>query len=133
MTEIKYIVEERNGFLDQSWAKFNPKSSKSSKLIHLAKTQCNENENWFSFDELKEAFFSLNTSKSPGYDDINFNVAKKCFGEINEPLKHLFNLSLENEVFPEENENCQTNITFPKWQHGKHYKLPPNICSFLFF
>ena len=133
MTEIKDIAEEHNDFLDQSWAKFNQKSSKFSKLIHLSNTQYNENENWFSFDELKEAFFSLNTSKSPGYDDINFNVAKKYFGEINEPLKHLFNLSLENEIFPEKNENCQTNITFPKWQHGKHYKLPPNICSFLFF
>ena len=30
-----------------------------------------------------------------------FNVVKKCFGEINESLKHLFNLSLENEGFPE--------------------------------
>ena len=38
---------------------------------------------------------------SKGYDDINFNVVKKCFGEINEPLKHLFNLSLENGIFPE--------------------------------
>ena len=28
-------------------------------------------------------------------------LLKKCFGEINEPLKHLFNLSLEKETFPE--------------------------------
>ena len=25
----------------------------------------------------------------------------KCFGGINEPLKQLFNLSLENKIFPE--------------------------------
>ena len=25
----------------------------------------------------------------------------KCFGEINEPLKQLFNLSLENKIFAE--------------------------------
>ena len=54
-----------------------------------------------SINELKEALFSLKTNKSPRYDDINFNVAKKCFGEINEPLKHLFNLSLENGTFSE--------------------------------
>ena len=54
-----------------------------------------------SINELKEAFFLLKTNKSPGYEDINFNVVKKCFGEINQPLKHLFNLSLENGVFPE--------------------------------
>ena len=32
---------------------------------------------------------------------MNFNVDKKCFGEINEPLKHLFNLALENAIYPE--------------------------------
>ena len=40
-------------------------------------------------------------NKSSGYYDINFNVVKKCFGKINEPLKYIFNLSLENEIFPE--------------------------------
>ena len=54
-----------------------------------------------SVNELKEAFFLLKTNESPGYDDINFNVVKKCFGEINEPLKHLFNLSLQNGIFSE--------------------------------
>ena len=54
-----------------------------------------------SVNELKEAFFLLKTNKSPGFDDINFNVVKKCFGEFNEPLKHLVNLSLENGIFPE--------------------------------
>ena len=48
-----------------------------------------------------EAFFSSKTNKSPGYDDINFNVVKKYFGEINEPLKPLFNPSVENWIFPE--------------------------------
>ena len=40
-------------------------------------------KNSLSINELKEAFFSLKTNKSPGYDDINLNVVKKCFGEIN--------------------------------------------------
>ena len=43
-------------------------------------------KNSLSMNELKEAFFSLKTNKSPGYDDISFNVVKKCFGKINEPL-----------------------------------------------
>ena len=60
-----------------------------------------------SINELNELkIFSLKTNESPRQDDINFDVVKKCFGEINEPLKHLFNLSLENEIFPEKNENC---------------------------
>ena len=54
-------------------------------------------EKSLSKNDLKEAFFSLKTNKSPGYDNMSFNVLKKCFGEINEPLKHL---SLQNGIFP---------------------------------
>ena len=32
---------------------------------------------------VKGDFFSLKTNKSPGYDNIHFNVVKKCFEEIN--------------------------------------------------
>ena len=32
-----------------------------------------------SMNELKDVFFSLKINKSPGYDDISFNVVKKCF------------------------------------------------------
>ena len=60
--------------------------------------------------------FLLIKNKSTGYDDINFNVVKKCFGEINEPLKHLYNLLLKNGIFPEENENCSSNTPFQKWR-----------------
>ena len=58
-------------------------------------------KNSLSINELKEAFFSLKANKISGYDDINFNVVKKCSGEINEPLKFILNLSLENKIFPE--------------------------------
>ena len=35
-----------------------------------------------SINELKDAFFSLKTSRSPSADEINFNVIKHCFGEL---------------------------------------------------
>ena len=31
--------------------------------------------------------------------DISYNVIKKCFGSLCEPLKYFFNLSIENGVF----------------------------------
>ena len=34
-------------------------------------------------------------------NDLSFNVIKKCFGVIHEPLKYLFNLSLEKGIFPD--------------------------------
>ena len=58
-------------------------------------------KNSLSINELKEAFFSLKTSESPRYADINSDAVNKCFGEINLPLKYIFNLSLENGIFPE--------------------------------
>ena len=55
-----------------------------------------------SMNELKDAFFSLKINKSPGYDDISFNVLKKCFSSLCEPLKYLFNLSIEKRIFPDD-------------------------------
>ena len=80
-------------------------------------------KNLLSINELKEAFFSLEISKSPGCDNINFNVVKKCFGEINEPLKHLFNLSLENGIFPEKMKIAKV---IPLFKNGD----PENITNY---
>ena len=43
-----------------------------------------------SANELKDAFFSLKTNKSPGADETNFNIIKHCVGELCGPLKYLF-------------------------------------------
>ena len=52
-----------------------------------------------SMNELKGVFFSMKINKSPGYDDISFNVLKKCFSSLCELLKYLFNLSIEKGIF----------------------------------
>ena len=50
-----------------------------------------------SIKELKDVFFSLRIKKSPGYDEISFNVVKECFGELYDPS--IFELSLEKRIF----------------------------------
>ena len=52
-------------------------------------------------NEFKDTFFSLKINKSAGYDDISFNVVKKCFGVLHKPLLHIFNLSLQTGIFPD--------------------------------
>ena len=42
---------------------------------------------------------SLEIHKSPVYDNISFNVLKKYFRSLREPLKYLFNLSIEKGIF----------------------------------
>ena len=57
--------------------------------------------NPLSINELKDTFFSLKINKSPGYEEISFNVFKKCFGELYDPLKFILELSLEKGIFPD--------------------------------
>ena len=53
-----------------------------------------------SINELKDEFFLPKINKTSGVDDVNFNIIKKCFGGLCEPLIYLFQLSLEKGVFP---------------------------------
>ena len=55
-----------------------------------------------SMNELKDAFYSLKSNKSQGYDDISCNVIKKCFRSLCNPLKYSFNLPIERGVFPDD-------------------------------
>ena len=41
------------------------------------------------------------TNKSPGYHEISANVIINCFSELNDPLKYLFEKSIEKGVFPD--------------------------------
>ena len=54
-----------------------------------------------SINELKDAFLSLKINKSTGHDDISYNIVSKCFGELCTLLKHIFDLSFENGIFPD--------------------------------
>ena len=67
-----------------------------NKLVSIMETKR------LSTNELKDAFFSLKINKSPGYDDNSLNILKKCFNSLCEPLKYLFNLSIEKEIFPDD-------------------------------
>ena len=46
-------------------------------------------------NKLNDAFYSLKTSKSPGYDGICSNIIKKCLGTLNRPLHYIYNISLQ--------------------------------------
>ena len=52
-------------------------------------------------DEIKNAFSTLKSNTSPGFDDISSNVIKFVFDALIKPIKHVFDLSLKNGVFPD--------------------------------
>ena len=53
-------------------------------------------------NKLKDTYFSLKLNKSPGYDEVSFNVIMKCFRSLHKPLLYTFNASLQNGTFPDE-------------------------------
>ena len=55
-----------------------------------------------SINELRDAFFSLKTSKSSGVDNVSFGIIKKCFEVFCELLMDLFQLSLKKGVLPDD-------------------------------
>ena len=75
--------------------------SKNTFESYLVKTSATMQHKSVSINELRDAFFSLKINKSPGYDEISFNVVKKCFSELSKPLKYVFSLSIETGVFPD--------------------------------
>ena len=70
-------------------------------------------------NEFKDTFFSLKINKSAGYDDISFNVVKKCFGVLHKPLLHIFNLSLQTGVFPDKLMIAKVTL----FKGGENYEL----------
>ena len=76
-----------------------PASSKVFKqFMNVSKTVLQEYA--LQDQELEEAFNSLKPNKSPGFDDISSSVVKFCASGIFNPLKHIFNLSLQTGIFP---------------------------------
>ena len=65
-----------------------------------------------SINELKDAFYSLKTSESPGYGGISSNIIKQCFGTLNRPLYYIYNISLQAGVFPEEMKVARVTLIF---------------------
>ena len=49
----------------------------------------------------------MQANKSPGHDEINFNVIKSCFGSLSKPSLNIFRLSSEEEIFPDNLKNVK--------------------------
>ena len=105
-TEIrgeKNIANEFNNLCTDIGLKLAKKIPQSSQPFesYMKKVNSEIENKPLSINELKDAFFSLKINKSTGHDDISYNVVSKCFGELCTPLKHIFDLSFENGIFPD--------------------------------
>ena len=98
----KKIAEKFNNFFINIGPKLAQKIEAPTETFdsYLKKINKRQPEYPLTMNELKEAIFSLETNKCPGHDEISFNVLKNCFGSLSKPLLHVFRLSLEKAIFP---------------------------------
>ena len=76
-----------------------------------------------TINELKDAFFCLRLTKRPDYDEVSFNVTKKCFGSLHKPLLHTINASLQNGTFQDKLKIAIVTSLFNKWKRLRLRKL----------
>ena len=104
ITDEELIAKQFNAYFTKIGNKFAKKIQASSLNFTSFMENYNntQSESTLIVNELIETFFSLKINKSPGYDDISFNVVRNCFGPLLKPLMAIFNLSLQKGCFPEE-------------------------------
>ena len=87
------IANEFNAFFTNIGSKLASKIPNASTTFesYINKPDSIMKTKQLTMNKLKDTSFSLKINKSPGYDDISFNIAKKCFSSLCEPLKYLFN------------------------------------------
>ena len=116
------IAESFNKYFTQIGPKLAKDIGTSTKSFneYIKKHDTTQPEKVISVNELKDAFFSLKINKSTGYDDISFNVVKKCFGVLHKPLLHIFNLSLQTGIYPDKLKIARVT---PLLKGGENYEL----------
>ena len=53
---------------------------------------------------------------------MSFNIIKKCFGELCEPLKYLFNLSIVKGIFPDDLKTAKFTQIYKANKNGGNYR-----------
>ena len=71
-------------------------------------------------DEIKEALRSLKPNKSPGYDNISSSVVNETSDIFFTPLKYIYNLPLQQGIFPEHLKIAKVS---PIYEKGEEFLL----------
>ena len=125
-TEIlgeKNVANEFNNFFRDIGLKLAKKIPESSQRFksYMKKVSSEMENKPLSINELKDAFF---------HDNISYNVVSKCFGELCTPLKHIFDLSFENGIFPD---SLKIAKVTPVYKSGDSSSLsnyrPISVCA----
>ena len=121
ITDLKTIAEKFNKFFTEIGPNLVKDIDPSSVTFdnYLKTFNANQPEHNLTVNELKDAFFSLKLNKSPGYDEISFNVIKTYFGSLHKPLLHIFNQFLQSGISPDKLKTARVTLSFEKGSDSK--------------
>ena len=103
ITDKKMIAETFNKFfinVDFNLADKIPRSSTNFES-YLSDITTALSDKPLSEKGFKDAFFTLKTNKSPGYDNLHVNVIKNMYHELKISLMNIFSQSLSTGIFPD--------------------------------
>ena len=66
-------------------------------------------------EEVRNAFYSLKTNKTPGYDNISFNAVNNVFDFLVEPIRCMY-MYVYVYIYTRRNENCTNNAHIQRWR-----------------
>ena len=103
ITDKKSIAEKFNSFFVNTGTNLAAKIPHSTTNFesYLPNITTIFRENCLTEEEFKNAFFSLKTNKSPGYNNIRINVIRNLYNKLKTPLMNIFNLLLNTGIFPD--------------------------------
>jgi hypothetical protein len=81
-------------------------------------------------NELENEIKSMDSSKSPGYDNISNKILKLTAKEISKPLTHIFNLTFQNGVIPEKLKLAIVTPIFKAGENNKYENYRPTVYQF---
>ena len=81
---------------------------------------------------LKKALVTLKLSKSPGWNSISSNMGKGIFEETFSELKRIYNLSLNQAVFPERLKIASVNPVYKDGNDGGYQTIDLFQCCHVF-
>ena len=92
ITDLKIVAEKFNRFFTEIGPNLLKDTNISSVTfdIYLKTFNANQPGHNLTVNELKDALIFLKLYKSPGYNEISFNVIKTCFGSLRKPLLYTF-------------------------------------------
>lgn len=86
----------QNSYTDENSTNFNPNDFNNLEYKDELVSSMNLTE-----DEILTAILKLNSNKGPGPDEMHPSFLINCANQISIPLLHIFNLSLNSGIFPQ--------------------------------